>query len=264
VLPVYGGYALSALGGLLYIALTVLQNRSYLRSLKDQLRFDVKADSAEDLNAVDSSDLYRDPAQVEENLELFEALFRQKLDIALARILIRHFNRLGPETREELFTLARYQRIVMPEEVTAAALSDAKPVIRGLAIEHMQSYPPETQRRLLQDNFRPVLLSEEYVFDCLMARVSRKTRRGGGTDIEASKFVINLLTMDTGESGDRLLHERLYEIRNEVFYDALDPVEFFILSRVVSPDLYLPLLAELAVRTKSLLLFKAILPHAES
>ncbi len=262
-LPVYGGYGLAALLGIFYIGLTVLQNRSYLRSLKDQLRFDVRADSAEALSAIDNSDLYRDPVQVEENLELFEALFRQKPDIALARILIRYFRRLGPETREEILTLARSQRLALPDDVIAAALADGEPVIRGLAIERVQSYPSETQRRLLQDNFRPSLVSEEYAFDCLMTRLARSTRRGNGTDIEASKFVINLLTMDTGESGDRVLHERLYEIRNEVFYDALDPVEFFILSRVVSPDLYIPLLVELAVRTRSLVLLKAILPHAE-
>ncbi len=259
-LPAAFGFALAAAMGCLYIALTFFQNRAYVRSLKNQLSYDFGTGADEAKEGLDLAMLGKDSALVEMNLPMLDALFREKPDSELIPLLLPYFSELSRETREGILGVVGVSRRDLRERMISEAIADRDPLIRGRALGLIKQFPYEKRLELLQGYPSERLEAEQIALEALL--VNEADSHGDG-DIEASSFVVTLLTGEKPKGRKGRLAERIGALREKVAVRYSDPVEFLIIAQVLDPELYLDDLLALALATKDVLLFRAIIPHAE-
>ncbi len=259
-LPDIYGYVLAACAGALYIALTYFQNRAYVRSLKGQLSYDFTS-GGEKKEALNLASIADDPAMVEMNLPLLDALFREYPDSEILRSLMPHFPGLSREAKETMLTVAATSRRDLREPLVRSAASDADPLIRGRALGMIAHFPYVKRLDLLQGYPENRLESEQIALELLM--VDEGQAHGDG-DLESSSFVLSLLSGEKGAGKMPPVVRRVKALRERVAAGFGDPAEFIILSQVAKPDIFLDDLADLALGTGNIIFFRALIPHAEN
>ncbi len=260
-LPDVYGYALALSTGLLYLALTFLQNRAYVRSLRDQLSNDADTVNADGKDALDVAALTTDGDMVQMNLPLLDALFAEKADADMIQPLLPYFSELSSETKEGIIAVAATSGRAVREPVIYAAIKDQDPFIRGKALAMIKGFPYRKRVDLLQGYPTDRMESEQMALELLM--VNEAEAHGDG-DLESSSFVISLLTGEKGGPSPGKIPARIQALKKKVLAGKCSPLEFSILSRVMDPELFMNDLADLAIATGDQVLFRALIPHAES
>lgn len=259
-LPAAYGYVLAAAAGCLYIVLTHFQNRAYMQSLKSQLSYDFGTGAGGEKDALDLAALGSDGAMVEMNLPMLDALFSEKPDSELIPLLLPYFKELSRETREGILGIVGVSRRELREEMIREAIADGDPLIRGRALGLIKQFPYVKRLALLQGYPAGRLEAEQLALEELMVDESEAH---GDNDIDSSSFAISLLSGEKAKGRRELTAERIGAIREKVAAEFSEPVEFLIIAQVLDPALFLDDLVALAIGTEDVLLFRAIIPHAE-
>ncbi len=262
MVPEEVAWFIAGLFGTVYLVVSVYQNRAYVASLRGHLDMDLQESSEAPLTEKDYAAICQDPRQAARTPELYEALYLEYPRRELFLSLYPHFGKLGRAGKEKVLAAIGAEEIEIRMEVILAALKDADPLIRGLALGEAKKLPFDAQKFLFDSIPRAKLMSEEFARDYLYARARKRAGRAGGTDIEASSFLTNLLKNGTDDEARQEAVRRLSQIRYEVLDGDLDPVEFFILTRVLEPADYARMLVNCTVKTGSGTLLRALSPLA--
>ncbi len=257
-LTAHEGYALAAVLGIGYLVLTVFQNRAYVLSLKNQLSYD--PGHREELSTsmvVDS--LKKDPAAVEMNLTVLDALFKASPNADVMSLLVPYFPELSIESKEKMFALGSLSSRNLREEMMRNAIMDTNLRVRALALGAISRYPYVKRVELLQGYPAKRLESEQLALEVLL--VDEREAHGDG-DIEAATFAVNLIAGSTAVQKKSSIERRVGAIKEKIISGFSAPVEFYILAQVLDSSICATHLAELACATGELLLFKALIPHA--
>lgn len=253
------GYGVALGTGAIYILLTMLQNRAYVRSLQQQLSLDYRQDDDSTLTTEDYSVLYKEKRQIESSISVYEAFFVEKPALHLLFALYPYFNKLRYETKERMLLYTKNSSVNYSGDIIASALRDDEPAVRAIALWMIKDMSREQQSSLLTNRPASLLRSEEYAREYLLIN-EKKTGVPGGADIESGSFAVNLLTASEDKKSRAVVLSRLYEIANEVLFDDLDPVEFLMYTSVLEPEIYRDLLVTVAVKTGDERCLKALIP----
>ncbi len=254
------GYALAAVLGIAYLVLTALQNRAYVLSLKNQLSYD-HGPREEISTRLDIAALSKNPAAVEMNLPILDALFKASPGADVMLLLVPYFSELTFETKEKMFILGSLFRKDLREEIIRNAVMDADLRVRALALGAISRFPYVKRVELLQGYPAERLESEQLALEVLL--VDEREAHGDG-DIEAASFAVNLIAGNAAVQKKSSLERRVLAIKEKIISGFSEPVEFYILAQVLDSSICATHLAELARATGELLLFKALIPHASS
>ena len=253
------GYSVALSIGVLYIILTVLQNRAYVRSLRQQLSLDYRDEGDSTLTEEDYSELYKEKRQIENSIPVYEAFFMEKPMPHLLFALYPSFNILQQQTKERMLLYAKNSSFNYTDDICASALRDNEPVIRAMALWMIKDMPYEKRSTLLGNRPEKLLRSEEYAREFLLEG-GKAAAVSGEADIESGSFAVNLLAASEDKKSRAVVLSRLYELANEVLFDGIDPVEFLMYASVLEPDLYRDLLVRVAVKTGDARCLKALIP----
>jgi ATP/ADP translocase len=253
------GYCVVLGTGALYVLVTVLQNRAYVRSLRQQLSLDYRQVGDTPISVEDYTALYKEKRQIENSLPVYEAFFMQKPAPHLLFALYPHFNSLHYETKERMLLYTKNSSFNYSGDIIAYALRDNEPTIRAMALWMIKDMPREQRVSLLANRPGKLFRSEEYAREFLLEG-EKKTAVYGEADIESSSFAVNLLTASEDKKSRAVVLSRLYELANDVLFDDQDPVEFLMYAGVLDPELYRDLLVNVAVRTGDVRCLKALIP----
>jgi len=235
------GYGLAASAGVLYVALTLFQNRAYLSSLRKRLSIGTARGNAAGL--APECDLPRGCGDDAERVFIAEAFFRENPSIERAAQLVPFYDELSGETKEGLLDLLSASRSGRFDALVRRALGDDEPSVRIRALGLLSGLPPDERRRLIDEHFTPTLEGERRAALLLLP----ETGDMDGTGLDADSYA--LLS--------------LHEIGGMVRAREADPVEFLALCRVMPREYYLQSLVDLAISTRETALFDALIPHAD-
>ncbi|MCX7677637.1 MAG: cyclic nucleotide-binding domain-containing protein [Spirochaetes bacterium] len=252
------GYIFTGLLALAYVALTALQNRAYVLSLKKQLFFDT-ATKVEIPTMIDYTDFQKDVRNVDINLVILEAIFRASPNAELLSILEPHFSKLGIEAKEKMLEFTAFAHTQFREKIIRSAVCSKEPQVRALALRAIRNYPYAKRVELLQGYPSDRLESEQLALEILLVD---ERQAHGDSDIEASSFAISLLS-GNGKPGKKpAVDSRIAFLKSKIIQGFADPIEFYVLAQVVESSPFAHMLAELALSTKDVRLFKALVAHA--
>ncbi len=236
------GYALGAGVGAVYLGLTLFQNRAYLSSLRKRLSIGSARVNVAAL--MSGGELLLRGNDDAERIFIVEAFFNQNPSVERAADLTPYYERLSRETKEGMLDLFSTTRPEPFEAVIRRALGDDEPSVRIRALGLIAGRPLAQRRKLIDTYFRPSLEGEWRAVMLILA---------GEGPVAA-----------TGLDPDSFALQSLHEIGAMVRARECDPVEFLALCRVLHPGYYLDRLVGLAVATREIALFDAIIPHADS
>lgn len=252
------GFVLGAILGIAYLVLTALQNRAYVLSLKNQLSYD--PGPREELSTrLDIAALKQDPAAVEMNLPILDALFKASPNAEMMSILAPYFSELSIESKEKMFALGSLSRKDLREEIIRNAVFDADLRVRAMALGAISRYPYVKRVELLQGYPAERLDSEQLALEVLL--VDEREAHGDG-DIEAASFAVNLISGKEPLRKKSSLEMKIAALKEKIIARLADPAEFYLLSQVLESSACAEHLAHAAYATGELLLFKALIPHA--
>ncbi|HSV98059.1 MAG TPA: cyclic nucleotide-binding domain-containing protein [Spirochaetota bacterium] len=235
------GYALGAGVGAVYLGVTLFQNRAYLSSLRKRLSIGSAYANASALMPQDGLPPHGDDAG---RVFIAEAFFNENPSVERAADLAPLYDGLSRETKEGMLDLFSSTRTEPFEAVIHRALGDGEPSVRIRALGLIAGRPLAERRRLIDTHLRPSLEGEWRAAMLILA---------GEGPVAA-----------TGLDPDSFALQSLHEIGAMVRARECDPVEFLALCRVLHPGYYLDRLVDLAVETRQIALFDAIIPHADS
>lgn len=236
------GHTLAALAGTVYLALTVFQNRAYLGSLRKRLSIG----AARGVDAVSAPGAERPLLEGDsdgESVFVAEAFFNDDPSIEQAVRLVPHFAKLSIGTRERVLDLLSTGRSAGIMAVLSRALADPEPSVRARAIGLAAALPPDERADAIAAHFTPTLEGERRAAMIITARQGEVA----GTGMDADGFAVS----------------SLHHIAAGVRSGNRPPVEFLALCRVLPREYYLDTLVDLAIATREISLFDAVVPHAD-
>ncbi|MCU0822468.1 MAG: cyclic nucleotide-binding domain-containing protein, partial [Spirochaetes bacterium] len=235
------GYIFSLGIGVLFILFSILQNRAYLKTLKNRLSFDYTSREAREPELQDYENLLSNPESINDNLEFIEAVFNEKPFLDFLSYLHPHFSRLSLKTRENIFNLLKTGKSDLSEKFIILGLQDAEPIIRCKAMSLLADSPYNIRKQMFENTRHDILESEKAAISILLSAEGRV----GGTDI------------------NDYTNSKLTEIIKAVSNGGMEQLELIILLHVIPYRLLLGRLAELTAVAKDVQLLKIIIPHAD-
>lgn len=257
-LSVWEGYLLGGFLGIAYLVLTAFQNRAYLLSLKNRLSHDPWP-REELATRLDIEALKKDSTVAEMNLPILDAIFRASPSAEIMSLLAPFFSELWIESKEKMFALGSLSRRDMREEIIRNAVVDTDLRVRALALGAIRRYQYVKRVELLQGYPAERLDSEQIALEILLVD---EREAHGDADIEAASFAVNLISGKETVRKKSTIETKIAALKERILAGIADPVEFYLLSQVVESAKFARPLAELALATGELLLFKALIPHA--
>lgn len=236
------GHTLAALAGAVYLVLTVFQNRAYLGSLRKRLSIGV----LRGVDSVSAPDAARPVIEADSDAEIVfvaEAFFNDDPSIEQAVRLIPHFRKLSVETRERVIDLLSAGGPAGIMAVLSSALADPEPSVRARAIGLAAALPPDERANAIATHFTPTLEGERRAAMIITARQGE--------------------VANTGMDADGFAVSSLHHIAAGVRSGNHASVEFLTLCRVLPRQYYLDRLVDLAIATREITLFDAVVPHAD-
>jgi len=235
------GFVFSAGLGIILIVITYLQNRAYVRTLADRIKFDSHIQDDETDVGIDNYSELLDKDKSARNLSLIEALFNNQPSLELAPVLIASYEKLANDTKENLLNLIRTGRSETDFLLISKALSDPDYGIRSVALSVVSGYDQSFRKKVLMQNYSDMLTGEQYAVSILL-----------GTDENNNEISL-----------DDYAIEKLARIAKGVMYDEVKPVEFIMLVQALPWQYFLNSLYELVIKKRDIDLLKCIIPLAD-
>ncbi|HNV47921.1 MAG TPA: cyclic nucleotide-binding domain-containing protein [Spirochaetota bacterium] len=224
--------------GLAYVGFTLLQNRAYVRALRDRIEHGIQADDAPEADYRDFVRFVARGGRVERHLGALEGIVRTHRSFEAMRLIEPHFARLQTPTR---LALVRLAATGSPEErrtILMRAVADPEQSVRAAALELVRTYPYGERTPFLA----------AYHPDA--GPIERDAVRALGTA--------------TGADPDGFAARRLRELAAGVENGTARDTDLRLFVAALPPGLYLETLVRIAVATGSLVLARAVIPHADS
>ncbi len=237
------GFSVSILLGVLYLMVTLFQNRAYISTIKNRLSSDAMQRDESELDYSDYAKLLTEKEDIEKNLDVLELLFNEHPSTDLLQALYPYFGILSPKTRLNIVSLIKTERIESRREILLLALRDSRIHIRLTALSLLEGYPLNVRSSLLKNYPSDASRGESYAIEILLS--DGRTVGDSGLDIDG--YVMN----------------KLMEIREGVLDKGVDPIEFIAFIQVLPYQYFLKYLVEIALATRDIRLLNCLIPYAD-
>ena len=236
------GYLLALAIGLVYIALTLLQNRAYVSSLKNRLSFDYGSRYEKKAEFSEFEEYFTENLMSEDRLEIIGDIFNDNPSLEALERIYRSFQSFSIDTKLTILNLLNTGTTGYTEEVITMAIGDSSPEVRSRALYLLKDVRAERRREILMDSYYPGKLTSE-------------------------RFAISwLLNRDISNSGNdeflRFARETIDSITAQVIDGSLEPVEFTVISNALPHKLTLEPLLEVALSTGREEFLESLIPVA--